>query len=157
MPSIQRNTAQETALQEINEALQSIKTLNPILDEHWDGTALVTFVIGKGRNGSIKLPFTSEDKEMLRLVSIASSYKSKLVKEITAKATKFSIKLEAGDEAIMRGGMDTTEEVPTPKSPTPPMTRPATAPFAPPAAQTDNADVDDINLDAELQKMMGDD
>lgn len=118
MPTIKKNGNQETALKEISETLNLIKSINVITAAGWTGPATISFSVKAGRNGTVKIPFAADDKNVEKLVKLAESYRTKLAREIEAKASKFSIELESEDLAIMNAE-STTDSFPQPSEPEP--------------------------------------
>ena len=98
MPAIIKEDKQVKALQEIEEALGQIKTLNAALDKENSFAILA----GKGEltaRNAIKI--TVDEKSAAALVKILLAQKEKLVKEVTAKATKNRIALDDSDKELM--------------------------------------------------------
>jgi hypothetical protein len=100
MPTIRKNTAQEQALKEISDALNEVKSINQVLQEDFQGTISIVLANKKGKGGNVKITNFGE-KERAKILSMVVAYRSRTIKELRNKASKFNIKLEEEDEQIL--------------------------------------------------------
>lgn len=102
MARIRENAEQKQALNDVQEALATIKLLNCVLVPNSEIGVSINFeaAIGK-RTKPCRLAFGPDDKEYSALIKILQAQKSKLVKEINTKSSKFDIKLDKEDRLIM--------------------------------------------------------
>lgn len=96
MPTIIENTQQVNALNEIEEALGIIRSINSILSAK-DGALSIIYKPEKGRKIVVNLPEASKGKT----VAILCGFKDRLVKDVKTKASKHRIHLDEADMACM--------------------------------------------------------
>ena len=103
MPTIIQNEQQIQALDEINNALNQIKGINTILGGIPNDAELQIALVPKSGRGT---KVSCAKVEEVKVLSILSMMKHRLVKEIKAKSTKFRVDLSDEDLICMGGVPD---------------------------------------------------
>lgn len=96
MASIIKNEEQVKALHEINSSLETLETLSAIMtaEKPFLGADIGT---GKARVVHVRV----DEKERKQFVSICEKAKTRLAKEIIAKADKYKIQLDETELALL--------------------------------------------------------
>ncbi len=107
MASIIKNDQQVKALNEINEALDTVKALNALLNPGVEGAYQLSFIPEKGKAIKVMLG-KSEEKNVF---AVSTKLREKLIKEIRAKAQKYRIILDQSDLQIIEGEETSSNEL----------------------------------------------
>lgn len=94
MASIIKDNQQVKALEEITAALETIRTMNTILQPCKDGTYQVQFAPVKGRASRVEVSKAEIEAAVIRR-------RKALIREVNTKAAKWRIDLDTEDLAIM--------------------------------------------------------
>ena len=94
MASIIKDNQQVKALEEITAALETIRTMNTILQPCKDGTYQVQFAPVKGRASRVEVSKAEIEAAIIRR-------RKALIREVNTKAAKWRIDLDTADMAIM--------------------------------------------------------
>lgn len=95
MPAIKKDDKQLVALQEISDALALVKQLNTAMEEPCAMQMIMTPEKGK----AIKLDIPADEAKQVN--AILTHIRTKAVKEINSKASKFKIELDESEQAII--------------------------------------------------------
>lgn len=94
MASIIKDNQQVKALEEITTALETIRTMNTILQPCKDGTYQVQFAPVKGRASRVEVSKAEIEASIIRR-------RKALIRDVNTKAAKWRIDLDTADLAIM--------------------------------------------------------
>lgn len=83
------------ALQEISDAISLVKQINSAMDE----TCSMQLIVFPEKGRSIKLPIPTEETKQVN--AILARIRTKTIKEINSKASKFKIELDEEEKLII--------------------------------------------------------
>lgn len=98
MPSIIKEDKQVRALQEIEEQLSIVNTLNSLMEE--ERLYIASGPEGGGKRGAACVAV--KEKEMTKVQAVLDAYRSRLCKEIRSNAERFRIALDDSDLEILK-------------------------------------------------------
>ena len=98
MPQIIQEDVRVTALNEIEAALSVVEAINSSMME---GNSF--FILSNAKEGRTAAKVQVDSKDLPKLHSILTGQRSRLIKEIHAKAARHRISLDPGDLACLEG------------------------------------------------------